>query len=142
MAFDEGLAHRLRELTEEKPNVLEKKMFGGLSFLVSGNMCFGIVGDELMVRVGPDAYAECLDLPHAREMDFTGRAMKGMIYVSTDGFEEDDDLEAWVSRGFAFAASLPAKSATRKKSRKKPVEGAPRGRPRKPSGTSSNKRKK
>jgi hypothetical protein len=84
-------------------------MFGGLCFLVSGNMCCGIVGDELMVRVGPGAYSECLARPHAREMDFTGRAMKGMVYVGTAGFESDADLDAWLERGLAFAESLPAK---------------------------------
>lgn len=111
MAYDDGLAHRIRELTEDDPTVVEKKMFGGLCFLVSGNMCCGVVRDELMLRVGPESYAECLGLPHAREMDFTGRAMKGMIYVSTDGFEEDEDLEAWVGRGLEFARSLPPKEA-------------------------------
>jgi TfoX/Sxy family transcriptional regulator of competence genes len=113
MAYDEGLAERLREAMEDVPGISAKKMFGGLCFLVSGHMCCGIVKDELMVRVGPDVYDECLGLPHAREMDFTGRAMKGMIYVATDGFEDDEDLEAWVGRGVAFASSLPPKSGKR-----------------------------
>ena len=121
MAYDEGLAHRLRELFEEEPAVTEKKMFGGLCFLYAGNMCCGIVGDELMLRVGPDAYEACLALPHAREMDFTGRAMRGMLYVGVDGFAEDDELEAWVGHGLAFARSLPAKKpgAKKKAARKK-----------------------
>lgn len=114
MAYDEGLAQRLRELTEDDKKITEKKMFGGLCFLVSGNMCCGIVGDELMLRVGADAYDDCLALPYAREMDFTGRAMKGMIYVSTEGFAEDEDLAAWVERGLAFARSLPAKKPKKK----------------------------
>jgi TfoX/Sxy family transcriptional regulator of competence genes len=114
MAYDEGLAQRLREQTEEDPRIAERKMFGGLCFLVSGNMAFGIVGDELMVRVGPDAYDECLARPHAREMDFTGRAMKGIVYVGTDGFAEDDELAAWVARGLDFAGSLPAKKKRRR----------------------------
>jgi TfoX/Sxy family transcriptional regulator of competence genes len=109
MAYDEGLAQRLREATEDLPGVAEKKMFGGLCFLVSGNMSLGIVGEELMVRVGKDAYASALGEPHAREMDFTGRAMKGMVYVGVEGFESDEDLEAWVARGIAFASSLPPK---------------------------------
>lgn len=120
MAYDEGLAHRLRELCEVHPKVTEKKMFGGLCFLVAGNMGFGIVGDELMVRVGPDAYRDCLAQPHAREMDFTGRAMKGMVYVGCEGFAEDEDLEAWVARGLAFAGSLPAKSKSASKPASKP----------------------
>lgn len=109
MAYDEGLAERLRDAMEGTPGASERKMFGGLCFLIQGNMCLGVVKDELMVRVGPDAYAECLELPHAREMDFTGRAMKGMVYVATEGFEDDGDLERWVARGVAFAGSLPAK---------------------------------
>jgi hypothetical protein len=108
VAYDEGLAERIRTVLEA-PDVRERKMFGGLAFLCGGNMACGIVGDELMVRVGPDAWREALDLPHAREMDFTGRSMKGMVYVGVDGFAEDDDLRAWVGRGVTFARSLPAK---------------------------------
>lgn len=119
MAYDEGLAHRLQDLFEGDRDVTEKKMFGGLCFLHRGNMVCGIVRDELMLRVGPDAYGDCLALPHAREMDFTGRAMRGMIYVGTEGFEEDEDLEAWVDRALAFARSLPSKGAAKKGARKK-----------------------
>ncbi|MBW3669776.1 MAG: TfoX/Sxy family protein, partial [Actinobacteria bacterium] len=74
MPFDEGLAQRVRELLEDGPDASERKMFGGLAFMLGGNMCCGIVGDELMVRVGPDGYEAALARPHAREMDFTGRA--------------------------------------------------------------------
>ena len=109
MAYDEGLSQRLREVVEEQPGIVEKKMFGGLCFMLSGNMCLGVVGEELMVRVGPEAYEACLAEPHAREMDFTGQAMKGMVYVATEGFESDEDLAAWVRRGVDFAASLPPK---------------------------------
>ncbi len=108
MAFDEGLAQRVREVAADA-GITEKKMFGGLCFLVGGNMACGIVGDELMVRVGPDAYSECLAQPHAREMDFTGRALKGMVYVAAAGIERDDDLAAWVARGTDYAGSLPPK---------------------------------
>ena len=107
MAYDAGLAQRIREALAERPDVSEKKMFGGLCFLASGNMCFGVVGDELMVRVGPEAYAESLARPHAREMDFTGRPMKGLVYIATAGFESDTDLDAWLARGLGFAESLP-----------------------------------
>ena len=109
MAFDEGLAERIRDVVGDDPGVEERKMFGGLAFLLHGHMACGIIGDELMVRVGPDAWAEALELPHAREMDFTGRSMKGMVYVGTAGFAEDDDLAGWVERGLAFAGSLPPK---------------------------------
>ena len=84
-------------------------MFGGLCFLLNGNMSYGIVGSELMVRVGQAAYEEALDRPHAREMDFTGRSMRGMVFVTEDGVSEDDDLRSWLQRGIDFAGSLPAK---------------------------------
>ncbi len=119
MAFDEGLAERIREVmyvvpppggtTNLIPIFTEKKMFGGLCFLVSGNMCCGIVGDTLMARVGPDQYAECLKRPHARAMDFTGRPMKGLVYVDSEGIAEDDDLKGWIDRCLAFIQTLPPK---------------------------------
>lgn len=115
MAYDEGLAYRVHELLEDWPGFTEKKMFGGLCFLIHGNMAGGIVENELMLRVGPDNYDECLALDHAREMDFTGRAMKGMIYVGEEGIAEDEDLEAWVERGYRFASSLPPKKSKPKK---------------------------
>ena len=109
MAFDEGLAERLRELTANRQDVQEKRMFGGLCFMVRNHMCIGIVDDTLMVRVGPDQYAHCLTLPHAREMDFTGRAMKGLVYVAPEGIENDDDLAAWIQRAIDFVTTLPPK---------------------------------
>jgi hypothetical protein len=110
VAFDEGLAERIRTTVGSDPAISERKMFGGLCFMSSGNMCFGIVGDELMVRVGLDDYSSALRLPNVREMDFTGRSMRGMVYVAADGVEDDDDLEAWLARGVKFARSLPPKS--------------------------------
>lgn len=109
MAYDEGLAQRIREQLEDREDVGERKMFGGVAFLVAGNMCCGVVGEELMVRVGPDAYEAAIALPHVREMDFTGRPMRGMVYVAPTGLEEDDDLAGWIGRGLTFASSLPAK---------------------------------
>jgi hypothetical protein len=84
-------------------------MFGGLAFLLGGHMCVGIIGEELMVRVGPEAYDEAVRRPHARKMDFTGRPMKGFVYVAPDGLESDAALHRWIARGVRFAASLPAK---------------------------------
>jgi TfoX/Sxy family transcriptional regulator of competence genes len=109
MAYDEGLAQRVREILEDQRGISEKKMFGGLAFLLRGNMCCGVVTGDLMVRVGPDAYEDALAQRHAREMDFTGRPLKGMVYVSSRGIEDDEDLDGWVTRGVAFAGSLPAK---------------------------------
>ena len=109
MAYDEGVAQRLREVLGEEDGVVEKRMFGGIAFMLHGNMCCGVVGEELMVRVGPKAHDDALAEPHARPMDFTGRPMRGMIYVGVRGFESDADLEAWVARGASFAQSLPKK---------------------------------
>jgi TfoX/Sxy family transcriptional regulator of competence genes len=111
MAFDEGLAHRVRTLVGDESSISERKMFGGLCFMTNGNMCFGVLGDEIMVRVGPRAYEASLALPYAREMNFTGRSMRGMVYVDADGLSEDDDLQAWLRRGLDFARSLPPKYA-------------------------------
>lgn len=109
MAYDEGLAERVRGLLTDVPGVTEKRMFGGLAFMVQGNMACGVVGGELMVRVGPAAYREALARPHARVMDFTGRPLQGMVYVGVRGVATDHDLAGWVERGASFAASLPAK---------------------------------
>jgi TfoX/Sxy family transcriptional regulator of competence genes len=109
MVFDAGLAERVRHLLGAEPGLSDRKMFGGLCFLMNGNMAFGIVGNELMVRVGQDAYVEMLALPEAREMDFTGRSMRGMVFVAEHGVAEDDDLIKWLHRGLSFAGALPAK---------------------------------
>ena len=77
--------------------------------MTNGNMCFGIVGSELMLRVGVDTYAETLALTHVRERDFTGRSMRGMVYAAEDGSAEDDDLSEWLQRGLDYAGSLPPK---------------------------------
>ncbi|HEY5888825.1 MAG TPA: TfoX/Sxy family protein [Acidimicrobiales bacterium] len=106
MAYDEGLAERIRDVLDGGPGIDERKMFGGIAFLLDGNMAVGIVGEELMVRVGPDAWADALAQPHVREMDFTGRSMKGFVYVSGAGIAEDADLATWVARGTDFAGSL------------------------------------
>lgn len=109
MAFDDRLADRVRSALARQAGVTEKRMFGGLCFLLHGHMCCGIVGDTLMVRVGPDAYDAALDEPHAREMDFTGKPLRGMVYVAPDGLITDSALASWVRRGTAFAGNLPPK---------------------------------
>jgi TfoX/Sxy family transcriptional regulator of competence genes len=109
MAYDEDLADRVREQLAAEPAVTEKAMFGGLAFLLEGNMAVGISGDELMVRVGPDASDDALARPHARPFDMTGRPMKGWILVASEGVAEERDLAGWVARGVDFARSLPAK---------------------------------
>jgi TfoX/Sxy family transcriptional regulator of competence genes len=109
MAYNEDLAARVRALLAEQPALTERKMFGGLAFMVQGNMCCGIVREELMVRVGPERYAAALALPHTREMDFTGRPMTGMVMVAPDGLASDAELGEWVGQALAFASSLPPK---------------------------------
>jgi TfoX/Sxy family transcriptional regulator of competence genes len=109
VAYDEGLAQRIRDLLDEQDGLSEKKMFGGVCFLVNGNMAAGVVKSELMVRVGADAYEAALAEPHARPMDFTRTPLRGMVYVSEEGIEEDAALARWLRRGVSFAASLPKK---------------------------------
>jgi TfoX/Sxy family transcriptional regulator of competence genes len=115
MAFDAGLAERIRGILDERHDVSEKRMFGGLAFMVRGHMAVGIVKDELMVRVGPEGYPALVREPHARAMDFTGRPMKGLLFVEAAGFEEDRALERWVGRGLSYAESLPEKGPPEKR---------------------------
>lgn len=109
MAYDEGVAARLRELFVGSPGIIEKRMFGGLAFMFRGHMLIGIIGESLMARVGPVEYATALKRPFVREMDFTGKPMKGYVYVDPAGFEADADLKRWIERCLGFNASLPAK---------------------------------
>lgn len=109
MAYDEGLAQRLRDLFRDLAGVVEKKMFGGLAFMVHGHMCCGVEGAGLMVRVGPDQFDDSLSQPHARPMDFTGRPMKGFVYVESQGLGSERLLQEWVDRGLKFVSTLPPK---------------------------------
>ena len=109
MAYDEGLSQRIRELLTDAPAVDEKKMFGGLAFMVNGNMAVGVTGSELMVRVGADNYESALAEPHVRPMDFTGKPLRGFVYVDAKGYETDAGLEKWVSRAVDFVLTLPSK---------------------------------
>jgi TfoX/Sxy family transcriptional regulator of competence genes len=112
MTYDEKLAERTRAVLDARDDVVEKKMFGGLAFLVHGHMCVGIVDRELMVRVGPDAYESALAEAHARPMDFTGKPLRGMVYVGTSGLRTEAGLRAWVDRGLRFVSALPPKKST------------------------------
>ena len=109
MAYDEGVAERIREYFSGRQDIVEKKMFGGIAFMHAGNMCCGVVDAILMARVGPDAYAEALQRPYAREMDFTGKPLTGFIYVDPPGFAEDAALADWIRLCEAFTGSLPPK---------------------------------
>jgi TfoX/Sxy family transcriptional regulator of competence genes len=109
MAYDEGLATRVRDLIGDRPGVAEKKMFGGLAFLLNGNMACGVHGDELIVRLAADATDAALAEPGTRLFDISGRPMKGWLLVDADAHAEDDDLRRWVDRGVAYAGTLPPK---------------------------------
>ncbi|MGW1613289.1 TfoX/Sxy family protein [Streptomyces sp. NPDC002285] len=109
MAYDEGLAERIRERLGADPEFSEKRMFGGLAFLCRGNMAVGVTGDDLMVRVGPEATDAALARPGARIFDMTGRPMRGWVVVEGTAVAEDEALGAWVDEGRAFAAGLPPK---------------------------------
>ena len=109
MPYDEMLVQRVRGVLKGNRNVKERKMFGGLTFMLQGNMCCGVAGDRLMVRVGAEKYDEALGQKHAQLMDFTGRPMKGMVFVEPAGLASAEDLKGWVQRGVDFALSLPEK---------------------------------
>ena len=115
MAYDENLADRIRNcFAEESVLYNEKKMFGGICYMVDDKMCVGVVKDQLMARVGTDAYEECLAREHCSEMMFTGRAMKGYVFVSMDGIDLDDDLSFYIRKSIAFNPQAKA-SKKRKK---------------------------
>jgi TfoX/Sxy family transcriptional regulator of competence genes len=109
MAYDQALAARIRSVLARREYVTERKMFGGIAFMVGVRMAVGVVRDDLMVRVGPEAHDDALARPHTRPMDFSGRPMRGMVYVSPAGVAADEDLARWVEAGVAYAASQPPK---------------------------------
>ncbi|MFF4359354.1 TfoX/Sxy family protein [Streptomyces sp. NPDC001604] len=109
MAYDEGLAERIRQHLGADPGVAEKRMFGGIAFLLHGNMAVGVIGDDLMVRVGPDATDAALARPGARLFDMTGRPMRGWVVVDSSAVTEDETLGEWIDEGYGFAAGLPPK---------------------------------
>ena len=109
MPYNESLAVRIREIVKRRQGLTEKKMFGGICFLVNGNMCCGVDRNKLMVRVGPLHYEGVLAKKHVRPMDFTGRPMKGHIYVGPGGYRTKKLLTNWLEYGLGYAKSLPGK---------------------------------
>jgi hypothetical protein len=97
--------------------VTEREMFGGLAFMVAGNVCCGVLGDNLMVRVGPDLHHDALTRPHARETGTNGRVVRGTVYVGPEGVADPGELELWVKLGVAYARSLPPKPKPRRRKR-------------------------
>jgi len=109
MAYSESLAERIRAHLKGTRGLVEKKMFGGVGFLLHGNMCVGVWKSSLIVRLDPDQTAEALKLPDVREFDITGRPMKGWILVEPDGLETDDQLRGWLDQAKQFVVTLPRK---------------------------------
>lgn len=109
MAHDKGLAQRVREMMVDIPGMEEKRMFGGVGFLLAGNMACGVNQRDLIVRVGPEGYERALAERHTGEFEMTGRPMRGWIVVRPPGYESDEDLSAWIQRGVECARNLPPK---------------------------------
>ncbi len=110
MGYDEKLADRVRKSLKGKRNVTEKKMFGGIAFLSNGKMFCGVIKNDLVIRVGPEYYEKALTKPHARPMDFTGKPMRGFVYVSSDGCKTEKTLFEWVNSGVNYVTSIHKKA--------------------------------
>lgn len=119
MAYDEGLADRIREVLARERGVGEIKMFGGLCFTVDGHMAAGIVGEELMARIGPDGWDKALARPGAREMNFTGKSMKGFVFVEPSGIKTQKMLASWIDPAVTFVRTLPPKKPKAKAAKKR-----------------------
>jgi TfoX/Sxy family transcriptional regulator of competence genes len=109
MAFDESLAQRIRVTLARKKNIEEKKMFGGIGFLLHGNMLVGVWKNSLIVRLGPDSYEDALLEAHVKVFDITGKPMKGWVLVEPEGVEDDDQLKGWIGQATKFVGKLAAK---------------------------------
>ena len=109
MAFDDLLAARIRSLVSRRNGFSEKKMFGGIGFILNGNMCVGVWKDFLILRLGPAKYEEALAKPHVKEFDITGKSMRGWIMVESAGVEDEASLKSWVQCALSFVRGLPMK---------------------------------
>lgn len=114
MGYDGDLANRIRQILARQRSVSEKKMFGGLTFMLRGHMCCGVMNDKLVVRVGPDKGRAALKRPHTAQFDLTGKPMNGMVVVSSPGVRTDAVLDRWVQQAIDFISTLPAKNGIRK----------------------------
>jgi hypothetical protein len=109
MAFNESLAARIRRALGRKKGIEEKRMFGGVGYLLNGNLLVGVWKNSLCVRLGPEQAEEALPEPHVREFDITGRPMKGWVLVGPEGAQGDDQLQGWILRALKFVKTLPVK---------------------------------
>ena len=110
MAYDEKVAELLRKAFKRRRGVEEKNMFGGVAFMYRRYMCAGVIDDMIVIRVGPDEYENALSEPHTRPMDFTGKPMKGYVYVEPKGYKSEKDLKNWIESGIKFVKTLPPKN--------------------------------
>lgn len=106
MAYDERLAERVRAALGDRDDLREQQMFGGVAFMVGDKMCVGVTNDDLMVRLGTDGHEAALKRSHVRPMDFTGRPMKGFVFVGSEGVKTKRQVQAWVDRALAYRATL------------------------------------
>lgn len=109
MAFDRELADRVQIIVAQHAAIDERRMFGGIGFMINGNLACGVLENYLIVRVGPDLYEQMLAMPHTHRFDFTGKPMTGWLTVSADGLNTEAELNTWIHRGIEFAQSLPPK---------------------------------
>lgn len=114
MAYDENTAARVRRVLSKRYNSVEKKMMGALCFMLNGNMCCGVTGAALMIRVGPTAYARLLAKPHVRPLEFAGRRATGFVLVDPPGYRTASAFATWIQRGIDFVATLPSKELAAK----------------------------
>jgi TfoX/Sxy family transcriptional regulator of competence genes len=115
VAYNEELAERVREALADRTDVEEKKMFGGLTFMVAGQMCCGVLKNDLIVRIEPTAFEALVAQPHVRPFDFSGRPMQGMVYVENSALADPEVLRTWVQRGTAYVTAHPATAKRRKR---------------------------
>ena len=111
MAYDEDLANRIRELIASEAGYTEQKMFGGIAFMLGGNMCCGVIRSDLMLRLGPELSTRALSESHTRQMEMNGRPVSWMALVSPSGYQADEALQGWLDQAADFTASLPPKKA-------------------------------
>lgn len=114
MAYDEGIAQRIRDALGPRTDVEERSMFGGVAFLINGNMSVGVTKESMTIRMAKEGHLQVLTEPHVRPMDFTGRPMKGWVYLDANAVDDEEEFRSWVARGVAYAESLPAKKSKKK----------------------------
>jgi TfoX/Sxy family transcriptional regulator of competence genes len=118
MPYDDTAAARVRRILAKRRDVVERKMMGGLCFMVKGSMCCGVSGSAVMVRVGAEAYRQMLAEPHVRPLEFAGRRPRGFVLVEPEAYRTDTMLGTWVQRGIDFVTALPPKRAAAKSRRR------------------------